>query len=119
MSVKTNQIDTESASYAQLRTEIKQLREQSDDAKDHFGDYTHFTTQDLRELLQEWYDNNDANESAVETEAETNHTIAEVVNLLHKAIELLGTLPQVSVTSEFETLKAQAELVEFELFQKG
>lgn len=47
-------IDPTTASYAELRTFIKNIRKQSEKALKHFGDYTHSTTEELRKMVKSW-----------------------------------------------------------------
>ncbi len=53
---KSGSIDVQNASYAELRAEVKALYhgEQSEEARDHFGNYTQLKTDVMRDLLQEW-----------------------------------------------------------------
>lgn len=53
---KSGSIDVQNASYAELRAEVKALYhgEQSEEARDHFGNYTQLKTDVMRNLLQEW-----------------------------------------------------------------
>ena len=53
--VKSGAIDAQTASYSQLRTEIKSLCATNEKAKSYFGNYTHSTTEDLRKNLTKWY----------------------------------------------------------------
>jgi hypothetical protein len=103
-------INPDDMGYAELKTYIKEQRENSDEAKDFFGDYTHSTSVDLREMIQDWLD------SQPEEEVEVNDSVVnKVFNLLNEAVELMATIPGVKNNSQFDKLKEEAIALEFEL----
>lgn len=52
---KSGSIDVDSMSYKDLKNAIKNIRESNKKAADFFGDYTHMSTQQLKEVLKRWY----------------------------------------------------------------
>lgn len=75
--------DVKSMGYKELKAEIKKLRENNDDAKAFFGNYTQMSTEDLRKLLSSFLKKSNGGvkpapvakveeKVACESEAETN-----------------------------------------------
>lgn len=60
-----NVIDPETMSYKECKDFIKKEFANSDEAKEHFGNYTIMSTSQMRSLIESWLDNN-----AVETSSE-------------------------------------------------
>ena len=59
--IKSGMIDTKTASYKELKAEIKDIYNASttsSSAKFHFGNYTQMSTDNMRVLLADWYKKN-------------------------------------------------------------
>ena len=120
-------MNVETASYSDLKNFIKGERAKSQDAKDFFGDYTHSTTEELREMVEEWQFENDYQEedynqeeyNEVETsdseESVDVSSIAEVVDLLEKAANILKSKAGYVSKKELQDLHTKAMEIEYEL----
>jgi hypothetical protein len=51
-------IDPETMTYSECKTFIKEIYNSSDDAKEHFGNYTIMSTNQMRSLIESWLENN-------------------------------------------------------------
>ena len=86
-------MNTETASYQELRSFIKNARANSQKAVDFFGDYTHATTADLREWVQEWLED-ESQPIAAQNVVNNNGTVGEIRSLLEQALNMLKTIPE-------------------------
>lgn len=121
--MKAGSIDSQSASYSELRAYIKKERVKSDEAENHFGDYTHETTDSLRGLVQDWVDSQEDDitdtthqvQNTCEESCNQSDKLSEALHLFQKGINILASIPGVSDKAELESLKEQATQIEFEL----
>lgn len=74
--------DVSSMGYTELRSNIKNLRDENEDAVQFFGNYTHSTTEELRDMLRGWYSRNAQLEAS-------DSPVSEVIALLSNAIQIL------------------------------
>ena len=119
-------MNVETASYKELKEYIKGKRASSEEAKDFFGDYTHSSTEELREMVEEWVDyyeqEEDDNYSPQDTtEAVSSPTcsskceLSEVIELLDKASALLKAKTGYTSKEELKALHQKAMEIEIEL----
>lgn len=53
--IKSGAVDPETASYKDMKAEIKELFANDNAAKEHFGNYTQMSTANMRTYLASWY----------------------------------------------------------------
>lgn len=117
---KAGSINSQSASYADLRNFIKTERAKSEANANFFGDYTHATTDNLRKLVTKYQTKSGVTAQSVKQTpvlktSNTATTPSEVVNLLTQAIAKIKTLPGYVDNSELEALHQKSMEIEFEL----
>lgn len=115
-------MNVQTASYSELKTFIKEERAKSEEARDFFGDYTHSTTEDLRDMVIEWKDSQEEDYNEVENTCQQTNcdstdlgSIAEVVDLLEKAANILKSKSGYVSKKELNSLHAKAMEIEYEL----
>lgn len=112
-------MNTETASYKELKEFIKKKRAENEEYKEFFGDYTHSSTEDLRELVLDFFDYY-SDEKELEEEEETfdqqiseTTPIQQAISLINQALEILENFnPE---NNEIADLHKKAMEIEFEL----
>lgn len=107
-------MNTTTASYKELRDFIKAEKANSQAAKDFFGNYTHETTESLKNLVQRY--NSLYGTATVKTVVEKDETnVDEIVEILINTVEKLKRLPSYVKKQELKQLHEKAMEIEFEL----
>ena len=101
-------MNTETASYQELRSFIKNERANSQEAVDFFGDYTHATTEDLREWVQEWQEDH-LQPITAQNAVNSTGSVEDVRNLLNQALNILNTLNSSNETEDLHRMLMEVE----------
>lgn len=117
---KAGLINSESASYGELKSFIKTERAKSEANSKLFGDYTHSTTEGLRKLVKKYQSKSVGSSSSVTSQPKSSSTsVNDVVTLLDNAIAKIKTLDGYVDNSEAQALHQKAMEIEYELNNVG
>ena len=109
-------MNVNSASYSELRSYIKQERPKN---PSFWGDYTHFTTEELRSKVRKYQGTNSTPVIQEVVKQQQNVTqdvsVHEVIDILVDAVDKLKRLPSYANEKELKALHAKAMEIEFEL----
>lgn len=111
--IKSGAVDPETASYKDMKAEIKDIFADNDAAKEHFGNYTQMSTANMRIYLASWYKKSGKSKPASPTKEVKEKPVT-------KAAKVVATSKQTKTeTDKFNKVKENLEKKEFTHVETG
>jgi|SRR6187402_3885344 len=109
-------MNTTTATYKELKDFIKKSKSINPSSKNFWGNYTHETTEGLRDLVDGYLDEyGNVEEQTPVQQTNIPFDVNSVVGLLEKALGILKTSGNYTNNEELQALHAKAMEIEFEL----